>query len=79
MKRLLAALTATLALAPATPAMAADGLGLAGHVDDKTVTFFCFGVMIFFTVLVIVLSYFQARLEGRKERIQAEIERLRQP
>jgi hypothetical protein len=79
MKRLVPALTAVLALAFASPAMAADGVGLAGRVDDKYITLFCFGVMIFFTVLVISLSYVQGRLEGRKQRVQEELERLRRP
>lgn len=71
------AVTALLLAAPA--AMAADGVGLYGRTDDKVVTFFAFGVMIFFTVLVIVLSLWQGRLEGRKERMREELERLRRP
>jgi hypothetical protein len=68
---------ALLALAPA--AVAADGVGLLGRTDDKLVTYFCFGVMIFFTVAVIVLSLIQIRLDGRKERMREELERLRRP
>ena len=79
MKKLLPALVLPLLLAAPSPAMAADGIGLAGRVDDKTVTFFCFGLMIFFTVLVISLSYVQGRLEGRRERVREELERLRRP
>jgi hypothetical protein len=79
MKRVLPAITIFLALALASPAMAADGVGLAGRVDDKVITLFCFGVMIFFTVLVISLSYVQGRLEGRKQRVREELERLRRP
>ena len=60
-------------------AMAADGVGLWGRTDDKVVTFFAFGVMIFFTVMVIGLSLLQARMEGRKERMREELERLRRP
>jgi hypothetical protein len=71
------ALSALLVAAPA--AMAADGVGLYGRTDDKVVTFFAFGLMIFFTVLVIVLSLIQGRLEGRKERMREELERLRRP
>jgi hypothetical protein len=70
-------LVALLALAPA--AMAADGVGLLGRTDDKLVTYFCFGVMIFFTVAVIALSLIQIRLDGRKERMREELERLRRP
>jgi hypothetical protein len=65
------------AFAPA--ALAADGVGLWGRTDDKVVTYLGFGVMVFFTVLVIVLSLIQIRLESRKERLRAELERLRPP
>jgi hypothetical protein len=74
---LVVAVTALLVSAPG--AMAADGVGLYGRTDDKVVTFFMFGVMIFFVVLVIVLSLIQIRLEGRKERMRADLERLRRP
>jgi hypothetical protein len=74
---LVLALGAALVAAPG--AMAADGVGLWGRTDDKVVTFFAFGVMIFFTVLVIVLSLWQGRLEDRKERMRAELERLHRP
>jgi putative copper export protein len=60
-----AALSLLLIAAPA--AMADNGVGLAGPVTDKTVTFFCFGVIAFFAILVIVLSLIQGRLEKRKE------------
>ena len=71
------ALGTLLVAAPA--AMAADGVGLWGRTDDKVVTFFAFGVMIFFTVLVIALSLIQGRLETRKERMREELENLRKP
>jgi hypothetical protein len=64
-------------LAPA--ALAADGVGLWGRTDDKVITFFAFGVMAFFAVLVTVLSLIQIRLETRKERVRRELERLRPP
>jgi NADH:ubiquinone oxidoreductase subunit 2 (subunit N) len=80
-RRLVALSAVTLAgllvLAPA--ALAADGVGLWGRTDDKVITFFAFGVMAFFAVLVIVLSLIQNRLETRKERIHRELERLRPP
>lgn len=66
-----------LVLAPA--ALAGDGVGLWGETDDKVITFFAFGVMAFFAILVTVLSLIQIRLETRKERIQRELERLRPP
>ena len=59
--------------------MAADGVGLWGRTNDKVVTFFAFGVMIFFTVLVIGLSIWQGRLESRKDRMREELERLHRP
>lgn len=65
------------ALAPA--ALAADGVGLWGRTDDKVTTYWGFGVIIFFAVLVTVLSLVQIRLESRKERIRSELERLRPP
>ena len=80
-RSLIALLTVALGvlLVGAPGAMAADGVGLYGRTDDKVVTFFMYGVMVFFTVLVIVLSLLQIRLEGRKERMREELERLRRP
>ena len=65
---------ALLALAPG--AMAADGVGTYGRTDDKVVTFFAFGVMGFFTILVITLSLIQIRLDNRKDRRKEDLERL---
>ncbi len=74
------AVIALLALAAGPPsAFAADGVGLWGRTDDKVVTYWGFGVMIFFTALVIVLSLIQIRVESRKERLRQELERLRPP
>jgi hypothetical protein len=70
---LLAALTMLLLAAPA--ALAENGEGLAGRTTDKTVTFFCFGVIAFFAILVIVLSLWQGRLERRKEQRRHDLER----
>ena len=56
-------------------ALAENGEGLAGRTTDKTVTFFCFGVIAFFAILVIVLSIVQGRLEARKERRRYDLER----
>ena len=39
-------------------------------------TFFCFGVIAFFALLVIVLSLVQGRLEKRKEMRKQTLERL---
>jgi hypothetical protein len=71
------ALGVVMALAPA--ALAADGVGLYGRTDDKVVTFFAFGVIAFFAILVTVLSLIQIRLENRKERARADLERLQRP
>ena len=60
-------------------AMAADGEGLYGRTNDKVITFFCFGVIIFFALFVVVMSILQNRLETRKDRAREDIERLRKP
>jgi len=79
--RLIAVLAGSLAILAvfAPSALAADGVGLWGPTDDKVVTYFGFGCLIFFTVLVTVLSLVQGRLENRKERRRQELERLRPP
>ena len=70
-------LLAALAMLVAAPsAMAENGVGLAGPTTDKTVTFFCFGVIGFFAALVIVLSLVQGRLEKRKDQRRSDLERL---
>jgi hypothetical protein len=76
--RLIAVLFAVQAmfLALAPTAMAADGVGLAGRVGDKTITLFCFGVIAFFPILVITLSIIQGKLEARKDRRRYDLERL---
>jgi hypothetical protein len=64
---LLAAVVLSLLLA--APAMAEKGgEGLYGKTDDKVITNFGFGLMIFFTVLVVGLSIGQHLLEKRKQR-----------
>ena len=68
------AICALLVLAPS--ALAADGVGVYGRTNDKVVTYFMFGVIAFFAVLVIVLSLIQIRLDNRKERRVEELERL---
>lgn len=69
-----AALTMLLLVVPA--AFAENGVGLAGPTTDKTVTFFCFGVIGFFAVLVIALSLLQGRLEKRKDMRKHTLDRL---
>jgi hypothetical protein len=70
---LAAALLSLLLAAPL--ALADNGVGLAGPTTDKTVTFFCFGVIAFFAILVTVMSIIQGRLEARKERRRQDLER----
>jgi hypothetical protein len=67
---LVAALAASaLSLLLAAPAMAAKGgEGLYGKTNDKVITNFGFGLMIFFVVLVVSLSVAQHLLEKRKQR-----------
>ena len=53
-----------------------NGEGLVGETNDKIITFFSLGLVVFFTLLVIVLSVIQSRLERRKElRKAAELRR----
>jgi hypothetical protein len=63
-------------LVAAPAALAEEGVGLAGPTTDKTVTFFCFGVIAFFATLVIVLSLIQNKLEKRKEQRRADLARF---
>jgi hypothetical protein len=61
--------TVLIALALAAPALAEEGgEGLYGKADDKVITNFGFGLMIFFVVLVLVLTLIQNALERRKQR-----------
>ena len=56
----------------AAPVFAGDnGEGLWGETDDRVVTFFSLGVVVFFTLFVIVASAIQGRLERRKEERKA--------
>jgi hypothetical protein len=53
-----------------------NGEGLVGETDDRIVTFFSLGVVVFFAVTVILLSALQGWLERRKEeRKAAELRR----
>jgi hypothetical protein len=59
-------------LIPAGTAFAGDnGEGLYGETDDKVVTFFSLGVVIFFAVFVILASWLQAVLDRRKQERKA--------
>lgn len=51
-----------------------NGEGIVGETDDKIITFFSLGVVVFFAITVALLSALQARLERRKnERKAAEL------
>ena len=69
-------LSLSLLLVAAPAAMAENGVGLAGPTTDKTVTFFCFGVIAFFALIPIVMSLIQGKLEKRKDRRRTDLERL---
>ena len=79
-RRLIAACALAAALAcmllAAPMALAENGVGLMGPTTDKTVTFFCFGVIGFFALLPIVLTLIQSRLEKRKDQRQSSLQRL---
>ena len=74
----LAALVTVLAtqLAAAAPAVARNGEGLAGETNDKVITMFCLGLVVFFTIVVILGTIVQTRLERRKDAKKAA--RMRQ-
>ena len=68
--RLAPAVATVLSLVLAAPAMAADhdnGEGLLGELNDRIITFFSLGVVVFFFLVVCLGSYIQSRLERRKE------------
>ena len=69
MKRILPILyVAATTLILAAPAYAGDnGEGLLGEVNDADITFFCLGVVAFFTLVVCFGSWAQSALEKRKE------------
>ena len=59
-------------LVPAASAYAGDnGEGLWGETDDRIITFFSLGLVIFFTVFVILASWLQGALERRKQQRKA--------
>jgi hypothetical protein len=48
-----------------------NGEGLWGETDDRIITFFSLGVIVFFTLVVILGSWIQGRLEKRKDEQKA--------
>ncbi len=73
---LVAFLTTLFVLALPAYAAAADGVGTAGRVDDRYITFFCFGVIAFFAILVTVLSLIQGRLDAKKDQRRHDLDRF---
>jgi hypothetical protein len=72
MRRLTPVLVLALWLVPAATAFAGDnGEGLWGETDDRIVTFFSLGVVVFFAVFVAVASWIQSVLDRRKEQRKA--------
>ena len=72
MRKLAPVLALAFWLIPAATAVAGDnGEGLYGETDDKVVTFFALGVVIFFAAFVILASALQAFLDKRKEQRKA--------
>lgn len=68
----LAILALSIWLVQAVPAFAGDnGEGLLRETNDRVITFFSLGVVVFFAVLVALLSWLQAVLERRKEERKA--------
>ena len=65
--RLLPLFTVISTLALAAPALAHDnGEGLVGETNDKIITFFSLGLVVFFFLVVCTGSYIQHRLDKRK-------------
>jgi hypothetical protein len=58
-------------LATLTLFAADNGEGLLGETDDKIVTFAALGLVLFFTLVVILLSALQGHLEKRKDQRKA--------
>jgi hypothetical protein len=65
---LIAGLVLAAQLILAAPVLAADdGEGLAGETNDKIITFFALGVLLFFTLVIILGSVLQNALQKRKD------------
>ena len=72
----LAAFCLFFAVAAASAFAQTDGEGLLGETDDKLVTFFSLGVLLFFVLVVVVGTIIQSSLERRKDEKHAA--RMRQ-
>ena len=72
MRRLAPLLVLVTWLLTAAPAFAGDnGEGLVGETDDRIITFFCLGLVVAFSVLVMLLTFIQQALDRRKEERKA--------
>ncbi len=64
-----------LLLAPVAMAQEEDapdnGEGFLGEVDDRIVTYFSLGVLLFFVIVIVVGTLIQQRLERRKDEQKA--------
>ena len=63
-----------LLLATAAPVLAAgtdDGEGWVGEANDRIITFFAFGVIVFFPLVALLLNLLLGALDKRKERRKA--------
>jgi CHASE3 domain sensor protein len=47
------------------------GEGWAGELNDKVITFFSLGVLLFFVLVIVVFSSIQGRLEKKKDQKRA--------
>ena len=77
---ILSAAVWALVLAPAAVAQEQDvpdnGEGYLGELDDKVITYFSLGVILFFVLVIVIGTLIQQRLERRKEEQKAA--RIRQ-
>ena len=48
-----------------------NGEGIVGETDDRIITFFCLGLVVFFSVFVLLASLLQGALDKRKEQRKA--------
>ncbi len=48
-----------------------NGEGIVGETDDKIITFFSLGVVVFFALVAVIGTVIQSRLEKRKEERKA--------
>ncbi len=72
MRKLAGLYVLVVSLVAAAPAFAGDnGEGWVGETDDRIITFFSLGVVVFIPVFILLASMLQARLERRKDERKA--------